>query len=228
MTICGQALPIRSAQLASLECSLIAIFVTFLYSVTRLHDGFADGVALNFARVALIVCTYTIVFFYVELFHPGILSRERNRPSRVMQAIGLVCLLIAGFYFLLPNLGSGPLGSALLAPILLVPVLGLRNTICYTPILAEQRIAVVGNGRDIDQLATEIERHPEWAIRMIPFEKLDLFWAKYRQEQDLFDRKSRRPISSIVISSEILRDPTLASTLLVLKAGGIRVEYANT
>lgn len=228
MTICGQALPIRSAQLAALECSLIAIFVSVLYAITRLRDGFANAVILDIARVALIVFTYTIVFFYIELFHPGILSRERNRVSRVLQGIGLVCLLIAGFYVILPALGAGPLGSALLAPMLLVPVLSLRNTLSSSPMLATQRVAMVGKGRDIEQLAHEIENHPEWAIRMVPFEKLDLFWAKYRIEKDLFDRNSPRPINSIVISSEILRDPTLASTLLVLKTGGMRVEYANT
>src|SRR5580704_15963287 len=95
-------IPKRTLLLLISESTLIIL--ALFASVLLLGDRASD--ALNYPgywKVALVGAVCIMSIYYSDLYDPAILSNPREVRSRLMQGLGIACLVMAALYYVLPS-----------------------------------------------------------------------------------------------------------------------------
>lgn len=218
----------------------------FLFAtVARL--GITDAtVALVYEQGALKIVVVTVTFmlcmYYFNLYESSILSNRREVLTRMIQALGTVCILLAVTYYIYPplELGRGILivGVALLA-VLLFLWRKLFMTMNALPRFAE-RTMIYGNGPLAEPIRRELASRPELGICVVSqiFESVNGMTSKNgnigftelltgnETDIDLHHSVETLAVKRIVVAMGDRRGKMPVESLLALKGQGVRIQDA--
>jgi len=171
MKIGGQKIPDKTLVLVASEAALIALGLLFATAL-RLLDAdalreqiWAPG-ALS--RYALVVLVCELSLYYYDLYDLQIVSRRSALFTRLLQALGTACLLLALIYFWDSDISMGRGVAAIAAPVIITLVAGWRLLVdASAPLLRhKERILIVGDGPSGWFLVEEVLRRPELNIEV--------------------------------------------------------------
>jgi sugar transferase (PEP-CTERM system associated) len=163
--------PRRTLFLGISEACLVALaFVAA--TVARL--GVTDAsLMLNYEQGGFKIFVVSAIFvgcmYYFDLYDTSILSNRREILTRLVQVLGVVCILLALIYYAYPplNLGRGifAIGVCFVAVFLLL----WRRLFSAVNSQAQfaERVLIFGDGPLAESLATELGARPELGIRVV-------------------------------------------------------------
>ncbi len=218
MLICGKALPPRAALLLTSDFLLFTLALPLLLASSLLlilpwahpHASLA-----LFARLAGAGLLCQVVYYYNDLYN----LQTVRRPGRVLlgllQATGMLLLLLGAIYGAWPRVSPG-IDRTLALLALLFAAAGVSRVLAL-PRRREQ-VLVVGGSEQADAVAEAIAACPEWNIRVrsrLTAAELCAYTAP------------PRPCNGVIVCGDAAGAP-LMHTLLEWKLRGLRVEEANS
>jgi sugar transferase (PEP-CTERM system associated) len=169
--------PRRTLFLGISEACLVALAFV-LAAIARLGANNAS-LMLNYEQGGVKIFVVSVVFigcmYYFDLYDTSILSNRREIATRLVQVLGVVCILLALIYYAYPplDLGRGifAIGLSFVAVILLL-WRRLFLAVNSRPQFAE-RVLIFGDGHLAESLVVELGARPELGIRVVGQVKSD-------------------------------------------------------
>jgi len=174
MKIGGQRIPGKTLVLILSEGALIGCGLLFATAL-RLHDLDALRQQLSeagtLARYLLVIAACDLALYYYDLYDLSMVRRRTILFARLLQALGVACLILAVFYYVDPDLSLGRGVAVIAAPIIISFVIGWRLLVdAGLPFLRRsQRILIMGSGQVGKSLAQEIAARPELNVEIVGF-----------------------------------------------------------
>ncbi len=241
LRIGGQKVPTRILLLVIFDGLLIVAGLLVAIAL-RFHDSKAFFSYLRgphmLARFALVVVVCELALYYNDLFDPQVISRRSEFFVRLLQALGIACLVLAIFYYLDENLGLGRGIAVLAVPAILALMLGWRLLLDTTGVLlyGPERVLVVGTGSTGVALVREIIGRPELNLKVVGF--LDERGENIGKSlvnpgivgaaSQVEELVARERIDRVILSLAERRGKTPVRQLLHLKFSGVAVEDAHS
>src|SRR5208337_3066575 len=194
MRIGGQRIPGKTLALVLSEGALIGCGL-LLATALRLHDLDALRQQLSapgaLARYVLVIAACDVALYYYDLYDLSVVRRRTILFARLLQALGIACLILALFYYVDPDLSLGRGIAVIAAPIIISFVIGWRLLVdAGLPFLRRrQRILIMGSGQAGKSLAQEIANRPEFNVELVGF--LD----EEQSSRDTYLRAAPEPVS---------------------------------
>lgn len=231
--------PLRTVFLGISEvCLLTLAFVGAAVACLGANDA---AVMLRyeqgFLRIAVIAAALIACMYYCDLYESSILRNRREILTRLIQVMGVSCILLAILYYFYPPLelarGILLIGFSLGA-VMLFFWRRLFLMVNALPQFAERGL-IVGDSLLADVLATELRTRPELGIRIVGqlqgFETSEIRSEGGPDQQDaerlLISAKLYNPDRIIVAFSE-RRLKLPVDALLELKSSGVQIQEAAT
>jgi sugar transferase (PEP-CTERM system associated) len=192
---------------------------------------------LNYEQGGFKIFVVSIIFvgcmYYFDLYDTSILSNRREILTRLVQVLGVVCILLAFIYYAYPplNLGRGifAIGVCFVAVFLLL----WRRLFSAVNSQAQfaERVLIFGDGPLAESLAVELGARPELGIRVVgqlkgeesTFERQDSTTEDQSNDQFLHLVDTFRPERILVAMTERRRILPVKA-LLQLKSRGVRIQ----
>src|SRR5271157_4554387 len=174
MKIGGQRIPGKTLVLILSEGALIGCGLLFATAL-RFRDLDALRQQLSepdmLARYFLVIAACDLSLYYYDLYDLSVVRRRTMLFARLLQALGIACLILALFYYVDPDLSLGRGIAVIAAPIIISFVIGWRLLVdAGLPFLRRrQRILIMGRGRAGRSLAQEIANRPELNVELVGF-----------------------------------------------------------
>ena len=138
--------------------------------------------------------------YYFDLYQNSILSNRREVYTRLIQVLGVVCILLALLYYVYPSLqlgrGIAAIGLSFVAVILLL----WRRLFLAVNSLAQfaERVLIFGDGPLAESLMAELHARPELGLHVVGQVKSKCL-EKHTENPGLGsgERKSGRSISEL-------------------------------
>lgn len=173
LRIGGQRVPGISVVLILSEGLLIGLA---LVAATMLRGLAYDGIDSlivpgTFLRFLVVVFICGCSLYYFDLYDLQIVGRRSVLFVRLVQALGVGCLLLAFLYYCQPELSLGRGVAAIATPFIILTVLGWRLFVdASAPLFRHrERLLFVGTGSAGVTLAAEIEARPELSLQVVGF-----------------------------------------------------------
>jgi len=170
----GQKVPTRTILFIASDAFFV-ILGLLLVTALRFRDLGAIrnylGSHLTVARFALVVVVTVVGLYYNELYDTHILRHRQEAIVRLIQAVGLIFLVLAVIYYLDPDLSLGRGIAALAAPTILTFAVGWRWLLEITGVLGTgaERLLLLGTGQMGITLVREIIARPELNLKVVGF-----------------------------------------------------------
>jgi len=120
-------------------------------------------------KIVMVSAVFICCMYYFDLYDNSIISNRREVLARLVQVLGVVCILLACVYYVYPplELGRGifAIGLAFVAVILLL-WRRLFLAINSRPQFAE-RVVMIGDGPLAESLVMELRARPELGLRVV-------------------------------------------------------------
>jgi sugar transferase (PEP-CTERM system associated) len=227
--------PRRTLFLGISEACLVALaFVAA--TVARL--GVTDAsLMLNYEQGGFKILVVSAIFvgcmYYFDLYDTAILSNRREILTRLVQVLGVVCILLALIYYAYPplNLGRGifAIGVCFVAVFLLL----WRRLFSAVNSQAQfaERVLIFGDGPLAESLATELGARPELGIRVVgqlkgeesSVERQDSI-AEDKSNDQFLHLVDTYKAERIVVAMTERRRILPVRALLQLKSRGVRIQ----
>jgi sugar transferase (PEP-CTERM system associated) len=213
---------------------LIAIFLRF----PTLHStrGFLSGQGVGL-RIAVVAAVSVVSLYYNDLYALSVSSRKDELFLRLLQSLGMACLVLAVVYYLIPAWGLGRGIAILAAPAIFVLTFAGRLLLEASGLLfhAPQRVLVVGTGPAGVSLVREILSRPELNLKVVGFldekgENLGKSLVNPRvigAVEDVEKIVERENVDQLILSLAERRGMTPVASLLQMKFNGIAVDDAH-
>jgi sugar transferase (PEP-CTERM system associated) len=238
----GQYVPIKSLVLAVTESALIVVSFWLaawirLGKVDSLTFELDEGLYLP-VKLGVVVLICVICFYFNDLYDLHVVSRRAELLTRLMQALGVASLILAFFYYLIPDLMFGRGISALAAVTTGLVLVGWRLIVDTTGTFfrPEQRVLVAGTGSAGIRLVRELTERPELNFKVLGFldEKGENIGKRLVNpgiigslaDLEQFVQKGR--VDRVVLSFAERRGQMPVQNLLRLKFSGTKVEDAHS
>ncbi len=187
----------------------------------------------GYSQVALAAGLCLLSLYYFDLYDSLIISNSREVLTRLIQVLGVTCLIMSPLGYVLPAarvdlrffvLGIVIAGFAMAAWRKLFLVLN------SSPRLA-RRAVILGTGPQVHSLSEEIAKRPEWGVRLVgyvgkppesPAEMNGL--VRLGEVEDLSNTVEQQRISQIIVAMGERRGRLPVDMLLRLKARGVLVQ----
>lgn len=186
--------------------------------------------------LAVVVCD--VALYFNDLYDFRLLTSKSEILGRLTQAYGIICLVLAVSYFIVPELGFGRGIAVLAAPV------SLSLTIAWRLILfqrghalgAPERMLIMGTGPAGISLARDVLSRPELKLKIVGFldekgENIGVSLVNPRiigATADVETIVERERVNHVVLSLAERRGHTPVRQLLHLKFAGVRVEDAHS
>jgi sugar transferase (PEP-CTERM system associated) len=151
-------------------CLIVSAFVAA--TIARL--GTTHGsLMLGYEQGAVKICVVSIVFigcmYYFDLYNSVILSNLREVLSRMVQVLGVVCVLLALVYYAYPPLELGRGIFAIGLSFVAVSLVLWRKlfSAINTHDQFAQRVLILGDGQLAASLTAEVSARPELGLRVV-------------------------------------------------------------
>jgi sugar transferase (PEP-CTERM system associated) len=167
----------RYLPLKSLLTWISESFIIFLTAllVVAIRFGFRESAVTAydpiFIKTIAMTLTYTIVFYYFDLYRPDLYPPGRQMIMKLAQAITVATIALFSIYYLFPSLKTGRgilLGNTLVLPLALL----IWRTIFSRWLkvdLPEKRILIIGSGELATKIGAEIYKRIEHGLRLVGF-----------------------------------------------------------
>jgi len=215
-------------------CLIVSAFVAA--TIARLGTTHAS-LMLSYEQGGVKIFVVSVVFigcmYYFDLYDTLVLSNRREVLSRMVQVLGVVCVLLALVYYAYPplDLGRGifAIGLSFVAVFLLL----WRRLFSAINSRAQfaQRVLILGDGPLAASLAAEVSARPELGLRVVGQLKGDESSIEYQglsSTSELDDRfldlvETYKP-ERIVVAMNERRGNLPVQTLLQLKSRGVTIQ----
>jgi sugar transferase (PEP-CTERM system associated) len=227
--------PSRTVFLGISEACLVTVaFIVAMMARLGPTDAYLTlNYEQGFLKICVVALAFVLCMYYFDLYDSAILSNRREIPTRVMQVLGTVCILMAVLYYLYPPLELGR-GIFLLGFLLvLVLVLCWRSLFLLfnsVPTFAD-RVMIFGEGPLARQLMSELRARPELGLRVVAQvaeAANQCSTPDALNEGGLVEQLARcvelQRINRIVVAMEDRRGKLPVEQLLSLKSHGITVQ----
>jgi len=215
MDLCGKALPPKAATLLGSN-TLLLVFcvpcVLALHSLNAAHASAAQFTA-TLVKLAAIGLFCQAVFYYAELYNLRIAREAREQTWRIFGAIGIVMLVLAAAFALIPSLNPGR--DAILG-LPLASLLVLLVTRQIAVVSRPAKVALIGPEESCKSLAETIRAYPEWNLKVA---------ATFRPDE-IDHSIADHLVDRVIMCTDMHPDPTALERLIDLKLSGLRVESA--
>lgn len=228
--------PRRTLFLGVSESCLVAMaFVLATVARLGLNDA---SLMLNYEQGGFKIFVVSAIFigsmYYFDLYDTSILSNRREILTRLIQVLGVACILLAIIYWVYPplNLGRGIFGIGIcFVAVFLLLWRGLFSVVNSQAQFAE-RVLIFGEGPLADALSGELRRRPEVGMRVVGRLSGDKEAAECpssnghdNQGDDEFIRmvENYKPARIVVALTES-RGVLPVRALLRLKSQGVRIQ----
>jgi sugar transferase (PEP-CTERM system associated) len=141
----------------------LAVFLQY-GSDTFIYLNYEGG----YGRVGLAAGVCLICLYYFDLYDSLIISNAREVLTRLIQVLGVTCLIMAPLYYALPEArleATIIMLGIFFAGCLLAIWRKLFLLINASPHLA-RRALLLGTGPQVASLSNEIEKRPEWGVKL--------------------------------------------------------------
>ena len=190
----------------------------------------------GYSQVALASGICLLCLYYFDLYDPLIISNAREILIRLIQVLGVTCLIMAPLSYFFPatrlEIVFFSMGI-LLAGLSLTGWRKLFLVLNGSPRLA-RRAVILGTGSQAKSLSTEIEKRPEWGVRLLGYvgEPPDSLAAvnglrRLGGSEDLAALVERERVSQILVAMDERRGRLPVDLLLRLKTHGVLVQDGN-
>jgi sugar transferase (PEP-CTERM system associated) len=163
--------PARTVILGVSEAVLVtvAFLLAMVANLGRLNASIELNYEQGIVKIALVSVAFLVCMYYFDLYDSLVLSNRREVFIRTVQALGTLCLLFAGIYYVFPSMHlSGKIfltGTVLLGCGLAIwrPLFLLinRNQRLSEPCL------ILGDGPLAQELINELSLRPELGLRAV-------------------------------------------------------------
>ena len=215
---CLIALAFVAATIARLGTNDAALMLTY-------EQG---GVKIFIVSAVFIACMY-----YFDLYSSSVLSNRREIFTRLIQALGVVCIILALLYYVYPSLELGR-GIALIGLSLVVVSLLLWRRLFLAvnglPRFAE-RVLILGDGPLAESLVAELGARPELGLHVVTQLKSnengneDRSLSSGENPDDRFpDLIAAYHVKRIVVAMNERRGNLPVEALLQLKSQGVTIQ----
>jgi exopolysaccharide biosynthesis polyprenyl glycosylphosphotransferase len=217
MRVFGKALPPSAATLLGTNIVLLGLCVPIFlthhgWSTASDSAGLAAALKVLIRLIAVGLFCQT-VFYYHELYNLQVARNVAEQLSRLLSAIGIAMLILAGVYAVAPALSPGRDALLGLAPALIVVIVITRLVIVQR---RPTRVAIIGPELSRKAVQETIETCSEWNMELV--EAYDIHDGPSPAAASHLDR--------VIVCAEARQTPQLIERLTHLKMRGIRVETA--
>jgi len=213
--------------------TLIICASFLLAAVIRLGDD--SSLMLNyengFYKIAVASVVYLICMYYYDLYDSLPFVNPRENLTRLVQVLGTGCMIMAFVYAVLPGIRL-ELGLFLSA----VALVGLALAVWRKVFLAlstsprfARRALILGAGPLIRSLRAEVERRPEWGVRVLGYVGGSLeddngsSGCRLGEVEDLAAIVERERVDEIIVTMVQRRGQLPVEALLDLKTQGVKI-----
>lgn len=205
---------------------MVAMLIRFGPDTTLILSYEGGIYKIGLAAAVCLLCLY-----YYDLYDTFIFSNPREVVTRIVQVLGAACLIMAVLYYVLPvvRLEAGLfIQGIMLIGILLAAWRKLFVVLNRTSRFASRAI-ILGAGPLAMALVPEMERRPEWGVRLVGYvgqEDPDLGENGFRRlggVEDLEAVTKRERADQIVIALGERRGTLPVELLLRLKSQGLLI-----
>jgi sugar transferase (PEP-CTERM system associated) len=233
--------PRRTFFLGLSEAGLVALgFIAA--SIARLgatDAGLMLSYEQGFLKVTVVSLAFVTCIYYFDLYDSSVLSNRREVLTRLVQALGTTCLLLACCYYIYPSLELGR-GIFLIGMVFVAVLLFLWRRLFLVlnsaPALAD-RVLILGNGTLAEPLSSEISQRPELALRVVGHvqEPISLPARTDSQngsadgscQQDLVTYATSHRVNRVIVAMGDRHGKLPVEQLLVLKSRGVLIQDAT-
>lgn len=234
--------PARTIVLGISEVCLVTLaFVgAAMVSLGTSHALVMLGDERGLLKIIVVSATFVTCMYYFDLYDSSLPGRRRDTPTRLIQVVGTVCVLLAILYYLYPPLELGRqtfvMGVSLVGGFL---VLWRKLFVALNsqPELAD-RVLLFGDGPLSAPLMREIESRPELGLRVVsqvvlPDDGTGCHSSAASQTEceprlpaaeELFQAVKMHRVSRILVALGDRRGKLPVGSLLALKSRGVRIE----
>lgn len=227
--------PRRTLVLAVTE-SMLIFLVLLAAAFIRLGTNVQLALTAQhgYLKIGLVglICLFCI--YYSDLYDPMVLANSREVPSRLIQGLGMTCLIMAVLYYAFP---SGELCRGfVITGITLVglSLIGYRQV--FIVINSSARLAepalIMGEGPLATSLAKEINERPELGLRLVGY--LGTPWAiptprnlRLGGIEDLGEVVHREQVRRVIVAMNDRRSKLPVEELLKLKTSGVAIQEGS-
>jgi sugar transferase (PEP-CTERM system associated) len=227
--------PRRTLFLGVSEACLVALAFV-IASVTRL--GLTDAsLMLNYEQGGFKIFVVSAIFigcmYYFDLYDSLILSNKREVLTRLIQVLGVACILLAVIYYAYPPLqiGRGIFAIGLCFVAVFLWLWRRLFSVVNSQAQFAERVLIFGMGPLAESLAAELGARPELGIRVVgqmsgetqAFEREDYVAGDKSNAQFLHLVDTYRA-ERIVVAMNERRGVLPVKALLQLKSRGVRIQ----
>jgi len=217
MRIFGKALPPNAATLLGTNIVLLVICVPVLLTKhgwsTALDSASLAPALRVLVRLIAVGLFCQIVFYYHELYNLQVVRNFGEQLWRLLSAIGIAILVLAGVYAMVPSLSPGRDALLGLPPALIAVVVFTRLVIVSG---RRTRVGIIGPEVSCNAVLKTIESCPEWNMELV---------QRYDAD-DVPSPEMASHLDRVIVCAEARQTPQLIERLTDLKMRGIRVETA--
>jgi sugar transferase (PEP-CTERM system associated) len=215
-------------------CLIVSAFVAA--TIARLgttHASLMLSYEQGGVKIFVVAAVFIGCMYYFDLYNSLILSNRREVLSRMVQVLGVVCVLLALVYYAYPplDLGRGifAIGLSFVAVFLLL----WRRLFSAINSRAQfaQRVLILGDGMLAKSLADEVSARPELGLRVVGQLKGDESSTEHQglnSTGKLDDRflhlVETYKVERIVVAMNERRGNLPVQTLLQLKSQGVTIQ----
>lgn len=163
--------PVRTVLLGIADGCLVTV-AFLLATVVRL--GITDATVMltyeqGVLKIVIIAVAFMTCMYFFDLYETPVLSNPREIMTRIIQALGTVCILLAMLYYLYPGIELGRgivvVGFILMAVLLLLS----RRVFLVLNLLPKfgERTLIFGDGPLSEPLRCEFASRPELGVHVV-------------------------------------------------------------
>jgi len=187
----------------------------------------------GYSQVALASGICLLSLYYFDLYDSLIISNSREVLTRLIQVLGVTCLIMAPLGYVLPTarvdiwffmLGIAFAGVSMAAWRKLFLVVNASTRLA-------RRAVILGAGPQVHSLSQEIAKRPEWGVRLVgyvgkpPVSPADMNGlARLGDLEELSSVVDRERVGQIIVAMGERRGQLPVDLLLHLKRRGVMVQ----
>lgn len=186
----------------------------------------------GFFKIGLVSGVLMLCMYYQDMYDFMVLGNPREVLTRLVQVLGITCLIMAFLPYLLPaarlEIGFFVLGIVLVG----LSVAGWRKVFwaLNRSLPLARRAIILGAGHLVTTLAREIRTHAEWGVRVVGYVGRPLDTAGPDELpylggcEDLPAVVERERAGQVIVTMEERRGSLPVEPLLKLKAQGVLIQ----
>jgi sugar transferase (PEP-CTERM system associated) len=184
-------------------------------------------VRVNVWKALLVMFVCQLCLYYADLYELGGTGDRRDLLARIVQAVGISCLLLATLYYLFPALILGRGVVAVAAIFAVAVVVGWRLAFVWMAksVAPRERLLIVGTSATAMSLARELQGREQIGVDIVGFVDAEGLPGTIGTFADIPAIVRARFVDRVVVSLADARGKLPMATLLQMKLDGMTFDH---